>query len=85
MILGVKVWAFGHLLANGDLASLILFGAFLAWGVWNRISVKRRGDPVYDNPAVLYDGIAAVVGTALYLWLILQGHLWLFGVPPVAM
>ncbi|MEQ8400622.1 MAG: NnrU family protein [Roseitalea porphyridii] len=84
MILAVKIWAFGHLLANGDLASLLLFGAFLAWGVWNRIAVKRRGDPVFDMPKPIYDGIAAVVGTLIYLWLILQGHLWLFGVPPIA-
>jgi len=84
MILAVKIWAFGHLLANGDLASLLLFGAFLGWGVWNRIAVKRRGDPVFDAPKAMYDGVAAVVGTLIYLWLILQGHQWLIGVPPIA-
>lgn len=83
-ILGVKIWAFGHLLANGDLASLILFASFLGWAVWNRIAVKRRGDPVYENPAIQYDIIAAVIGLAVYVWLIVQGHAWLFGVPPVA-
>lgn len=84
MILGVKVWALGHLLANGDLAALILFVTFLGWAVWNRIAVKRRGDPVYDNPSVQFDIIAAVLGTAIYLWLLLQGHAWLIGVPPIA-
>ncbi len=42
MLVGIKLWAFAHLLANGDLASLILFGSFLAWAVVDRISVKRR-------------------------------------------
>ncbi len=81
MILSVKIWAFGHLLANGDLASMLLFGSFLIWGVFNRISVKRRGNPDFGAVSVRNDVIALVVGTALYLWLLLQGHAWLFGVP----
>ncbi|WP_306119661.1 MULTISPECIES: NnrU family protein [unclassified Roseitalea] len=84
MILAVKIWALGHLLANGDLASLILFGSFLAWGVWNRISLKRRGAPDHGEPALRNDVIAVVIGTAVYVWLLLQGHQWLFGVPPIA-
>lgn len=84
MILGVKVWAFGHLLANGDLAALVLFAAFLGWAVWNRIAVKRRGDPVHGDAKPVYDAAAAAVGLAFYLWLVLYGHLWLFGVAPVA-
>ena len=39
MILAVKIWALAHLLANGDLASVVLFGSFLAWGVVDRISI----------------------------------------------
>ena len=42
MLLGVKIWATAHLLANGDLGSMLLFGAFLAWAVAARISAKRR-------------------------------------------
>ena len=42
MLAAVKIWAFAHLLANGDLGSLVLFGSFLAWAVYDRISVKRR-------------------------------------------
>jgi len=45
MLAGVKLWAFGHLLANGDLGGIILFGSFLAWAVFDRISLKRRADP----------------------------------------
>ncbi|MEY9681431.1 3-methyl-2-oxobutanoate hydroxymethyltransferase [Bradyrhizobium elkanii] len=44
MLAGVKLWAFAHLLANGDLGSIILFGSFLGWAVYDRISLKRRTD-----------------------------------------
>ena len=44
MLVAIKIWALAHLLANGDLASLLLFGSFLAFAVYDRISVKRRGD-----------------------------------------
>lgn len=83
MILGVKIWAFGHLLANGDLAAILLFGSFLVWGVLDRISLKRRGDPVYGDPKLQYDLIAVAIGIAVYLWLVFQGHQWLFGVAPI--
>ena len=42
MLLAVKLWAVAHLLANGTLADVLLFGGFLAWAVADRISVKRR-------------------------------------------
>ena len=45
MLVGIKLWAFGHLLANGDLGSIILFGSFLAWAVYDRITLKCRTDP----------------------------------------
>ena len=44
MLASIKTWAFAHLLSNGDLGSILLFGAFLAWGVYARIAAKRRGD-----------------------------------------
>src|SRR3982075_2534335 len=44
MLSGIKLWAAAHLLANGDLGSIILFGSFLAWAVFDRISLKRRAD-----------------------------------------
>src|SRR5262249_3896639 len=44
LLAAIKLWAFAHLLANGDLGSLLLFGGFLAFGVYDRISLKRRGD-----------------------------------------
>lgn len=81
MLVGVKVWALAHLLANGDLGSVILFGAFLAWAVYDRIAVKRRGD--FGAPRSGFtsgDAIVVVVGTVAYVamfWL----HPWLIGVP----
>jgi uncharacterized membrane protein len=44
MLVAVKIWALAHLLANGDLGGVVLFGSFLAWAVYDRIAVKRRGD-----------------------------------------
>jgi uncharacterized membrane protein len=81
MLVGIKAWALAHLLVNGDLGSLILFGAFLAWAVYDRIAVKRRGDA--GAPASGFasgDAIALVIGSAAYIamfWL----HPWLIGVP----
>lgn len=44
MLVGVKAWALSHLLVNGDLGSMLLFGGLLIWAVYDRISLKRRGD-----------------------------------------
>ena len=81
-LLSIKLWAFGHLLANGDLASLILFGAFLAWAIWDRIAVKRRADmgAAIAGP-VTNDIVAIVSGVALYLLFVWKAHEWLIGVP----
>jgi uncharacterized membrane protein len=81
MLVGVKSWALAHLLANGDLGALILFGAFLAWAVYDRIAVKRRGDMGAPRSGFATgDGIALVIGSAAYgamFWL----HPKLIGVP----
>jgi uncharacterized membrane protein len=83
MLAAVKLWAFAHLLANGNLADLMLFGSFLAWAVADRISLKRRGDPQFATVSVWGDVIAVVVGTAITIWFILQLHGFLFGVTPI--
>jgi len=83
MLTAVKLWALAHLIANGDLASIILFGAFLIYGVVDRIAVKRRGDAgaANANPTILGDMIALAVGGALYAAIIFYLHPLLFGVP----
>jgi uncharacterized membrane protein len=84
MLAGVKLWAAAHLLANGDLGSIILFGAFLAWAVFDRISLKRRGDagaPPIPVGGVGNDLIAVVVGIVAYLALGFVFHPVVIGVP----
>ncbi len=83
MLLATKLWALAHLLANGTLADVLLFGGFLAWAIVDRVSLKKRGaDPVIERPQILHDVIAVVAGLALYGWFVVQGHQWLIGVAP---
>ncbi len=81
MLLAVKVWAFAHLLVNGDLASVLLFGSFLAWAVWNRIALKRRGGRLPVAGPVTWDVGAVVSGLAVWLLFIWKLHVWVAGVP----
>lgn len=85
MLVAVKLWAVAHLLANGMLADVLLFGGFLAWAVADRISLKRRevGPPPSAPPSKWNDLIAVVAGLGLYLVFMFGGHLWLIGVAPV--
>ena len=84
MLAGIKLWAAAHLLANGDLGSIILFGSFLAWAVFDRISLKRRtdaGGPPIPIGGVSNDLIAVVVGVVAYLALAFAFHPVVIGVP----
>lgn len=81
MLVGIKIWALAHLLANGDLGGMILFGSFLAWAVLDRISVRKRGlvggarQPHFTRA----DAVGVVAGSLVYgamLWL----HPYLIGV-----
>ena len=86
MLAGVKLWAFGHLLANGDLGGIILFGSFLAWAVFDRISLKRRADaggPPIPVGGVSNDLIAVVVGIVVYVALAFAFHPVVIGVPVI--
>ena len=85
MLAAVKIWAFAHLLANGMLADVLLFGGFLAWAVFDRISLKRRPPQMLRSaPAGRFnDVLAVVIGLALYALTVLWAHLRLFGVSPL--
>lgn len=83
MLLAIKIWAVGHLIANGTLGAMVLFGSFLAWAVYDLISVKRRGarGPLGERRGTLTGDIAAIaIGTGIYAWLLLGGHGQLIGV-----
>src|SRR4051812_40300337 len=86
MLAGIKLWAAAHLLANGDLGSIILFGSFLAWAVFDRISLKRRPDagaPPIPVGGPGNDLIAIAVGAIAYLALAFAFHPVVIGVPVV--
>ncbi|MEO1719687.1 MAG: NnrU family protein [Pseudomonadota bacterium] len=86
MLVAIKIWAVAHLLANGDLASVILFSAFLIWAIADRISVKRRAalGPLGEKTGTLTGDIIVLgAGIALYLAFMLWVHEWLIGVAPV--
>ncbi|MEO8081383.1 MAG: NnrU family protein [Caldimonas sp.] len=87
-LLALKFWATAHLLANGTLVDVLLFGGFLAWAVVDRISVKRRpAAETHEAPAApagpANDFIAVVGGLVVYAVFILWAHRWLIGVSPV--
>ena len=85
MVLGVKVWAFAHLLANGNLAHVVLFGSFLAWAVWNFIASRRRDRAqgvIYPPGTGGATAVTVVVGVAAWLIFALVLHGWLIGVRP---
>jgi uncharacterized membrane protein len=86
MLAGVKLWAAAHLLANGDVGSIILFGSFLGWAVFDRISLKRRADagaPPIPVGGPANDLIAVAVGLVAYLALAFAFHPVVIGVPVV--
>lgn len=88
MIISVKIWAFAHLLANGSLADIFLFGSFLIWSVLSfRASRARdRRDGVVRAPGQLLQTlITVVVGALVWIWFVFQGHLWLIGVRPLVL
>jgi uncharacterized membrane protein len=83
MIAAVKTWALAHLLSNGDLGSILLFAAFLAWAVIARISLNRRADAVLPVAPAGYtnDVIVVLVGAVVYLALGYAFHPVVIGVP----
>ncbi len=94
MILSVKVWALAHLLANGRVADVILFGAFLVWAVLDfraaRQRDRRAAEAVQEAlpeeaPVVSNNGRVVLIGVVVWLALLMGGHTWLFGVSPIGL
>jgi uncharacterized membrane protein len=96
MVLSVKVWALAHLLSNGNLADVILFGTFLAWSVMNFKSARARDRATTDSksevsgetappkaPKLAATLIAIVVGTGLWALITFVLHARVVGVSPL--
>lgn len=87
MLVATKLWALAHLLANGGLHDVLLFGGFLAWAVADRISVKRRAvvTPPPSAPASRWNDVVVVLGgLAIYVLFVGLLHKVLIGVSPLA-
>ena len=88
MLAGITLWALAHLLVRGDLASVLLFGGFLAFGVLNRLSAEKRGarGPLgAAHGTVRGDVTAVVVGTVAFAIMVFWLHGAAFGVPLMPM
>ncbi len=86
MLVGTKTWAIAHLLVNGSVADVLLFGSFLLWAVADRVSLKKRRprELAFSAPAgKLNDVIAIVGGLAFYFAFVFWLHYSLIGVPVI--
>jgi len=85
MLLATKLWAAAHLLANGTLADVVLFGSFLLWVFADLLSVsKRKPRQIPGAPPAKYnDAIALVVGLGFFIAFVFGFHELLFGVAPI--
>ncbi len=87
MVLGVKVWALAHLLSNGNLADVLLFGSFLLWAVLSFRTARQRDraqNTVYAPGTAAGTGVAVVVGAVAWAGFAFWAHAWLIGVAPLA-
>lgn len=85
MVLAVKTWAVAHLLVNGKLPAVVLFGAFMIWAVLNYISSRRRdrtAGRTYPPLGWSRDALIIVIGLVAWTLFVLYGHRWLIGVQP---
>lgn len=85
MVLAVKVWALAHLLANGNLADVVLFGSFLVWAVFSFRAARQRdrvAGTVYPAGTIAATAITVVVGLAFWALFAFWAHGLLFGVRP---
>lgn len=82
-IVGVMLWSVGHLLANGDLAGVLVFGSFLVYSAWNLASEMGRDQPRATFAGYRGDVVAVAAGVVVYVILLYWLHALLFGVSPL--
>ncbi len=86
MVLAVKTWALAHLSTNGNLAHVVLFGAFLLWAVWNFVASRRRDradSVVYAAGHAKATVVTVLAGGAAWALFAFWLHGWLMGVRPL--
>ncbi|HEY3241847.1 MAG TPA: NnrU family protein [Phycisphaerae bacterium] len=86
MVLGVKVWAFAHLISNGTLADVVLFGSFLVWAIADFAASRRRdrnAGTVYPAGTAAKDAVAVVIGVVAWAVFAFWLHGWWIGVKPL--
>lgn len=86
MVAGVVIWATAHLLANGRLADVLLFGSFLLWGVLDFAAARRRdrvSGVTYPEGSGAKDLLALVIGSLAWAVFVFWAHARLFGVAPL--
>jgi|SRR5690625_1253842 len=84
MTLGIQAWAFGHLLASGRLASIVLFGSFLVWAILSFNAARQRdhvNPPTYPGGHLIGTVATLIIGTGLWAAFLLRLHTLLIGVP----
>lgn len=87
MVAGVQVWAFAHLLSNGRLAGVVLFGAFLAWAIVDFIAARKRdraAGTVYPAGQAMRTALVVAAGIGVWAAFVYRLHYWLIGVPLLA-
>lgn len=87
MYAGIKVWALAHLLSNGRLVDVVLFGAFLAWAIVGFVVSRKRdraAGTVYAAGDELRTVLTVIIGVGVWAALVSGLHLWLIGVAPFA-
>jgi len=82
MLLGVLLWSCVHLLANGDLASIILFGSFAVFSLFGMVSANIRGALVQkEKYPIQKDVVSVIAGFVAYAIFVFFVHPYLIGVP----
>jgi len=87
MLAATKTWAVAHLLANGNLVDIVLFGTFLLWSIAGFVSGRRRdrvAGVTYPTLGVARDLLTIAIGAAVWAIIVFYAHLRLFGVNPLA-
>lgn len=86
MMIGIMVWATAHLLVNGMLADMVLFGSAFVWALWQRLFLGSRAAVTLMRaapPSPYNDLVAIVVGVSAYAYVVFWAHALVIGRSPL--